>query len=97
MKIRQLLERDTSVPSTAEYEYQFQLPNGEWSTEMIEISGYVHTEHDPYNTGDSPTQTTFEPVEATVKSTGKPFDMNLIKDHKVWDQISHEAAERAGY
>lgn len=97
MKIRQLLERDSSEPASVEYEFEFQRPDGEWDSTMIEIRGNVHTQYDPYNTGDSPTQTHFEPIEATDKSTGKPFDLKLIKDQKSWDWISQEAAEQAGY
>lgn len=96
MKIRQLLERDNSTPATVEYELEYQRPDGEWDSSIIEINGRVHTEHDPYNTGDSPAQTTFEPVSAYDKTTGKPFDLSMIKDQKAWDWISQQAAEQAG-
>ena len=98
MKIRAILERDQRVPTSVDYEQEFQDANGEWDYRVVTIEGDAITEYDPYNTGDSPSIGTFEPRRAFVKDTGAELDlMPFIKslDHKSYQWIINQACENA--
>lgn len=75
MKIRALLERDERIPSSVDYEQEFQGPDGEWESRMVTVEGDLITEYDPFNTGDSPSTSTFEPTGVIIKDTGEQLDL----------------------
>ncbi len=98
MKLKALLERDTSVPTSVDYEQEFQDANGEWDYRFITIEGNCITEYDPYATGDSPSQSTFEPTRAFVKDTGEEIELTpFLKslDPKSYQWIVDQACENA--
>lgn len=98
MKLQALLERDTSTPTSVEYEHQFQGPDGEWDSRMLVITGNLITEYDPYATGDSPSISTFEPTGVTAKDTGEELDLTaFIKslDQKSYQWIIDQAGENS--
>jgi hypothetical protein len=99
MKIRAILERDISVPTSVDYEdYPVQLPNGETDYIVVTIEGNAITEYDPYNTGDSPSIGTFEPTRVFNKETGEELELQaFIKslDDKSYQWIINQACENA--
>ena len=98
MKLQALLERDSRTPTSVEYEQEFQGPDGEWDSRMLEVTGDLITEYDPYATGDSPSQSTFEPRSVTVKDTGEELDLvAFLKtlDEKSYQWLINQAAENS--
>lgn len=61
---------------------------------MYEINGTVTVESDPFATGDSPTESTFEPVSAIDKKTGKPVSLQQLLARIPEDQYQ-ELVDRA--
>lgn len=81
MKLRTLLERDVTVPASVTFEYERPLPDGEVEYVDVTIEGTCTVLTDPYGTGDSPTDTSFDADRAFVTDTGEQLDLNvLIKD-----------------
>lgn len=90
MKIRAILERAGAnrTTSSVEYELEEQQPNGDWIARMVIVSGYVTVEQDPFGTGDSPSETSFDPVSVVDKETGQKMDVKAF-----YASISRSAAE----
>jgi hypothetical protein len=99
MKIRALLERDSRIPTSVDYEdYPVQTANGETDYIVVTIEGDCITEYDPYATGDSPSVGTFEPTRAFNKETNEELDLQqFIKslDPKSYQWIIDQACENA--
>jgi hypothetical protein len=92
------LERDERIPASVDYEQEFQGPDGEWDSRMLTVEGDLIIEHDPYNTGDSPSISTFEPTGVIVKETGDQLNLqqflkSLTPQQYQW--IINQAAESA--
>lgn len=88
MKLSAIFEKSTYDTVSVDYDLERQQPNGEWETIPVRISGVVHTEYDPFGTGDSPTEYEFEPRTVEVIETGEKIDVKAF-----YSMIEPSAAE----
>lgn len=87
MNLKQLLEGRglSQMPVTLEFEQEVINSNDEAEYRMLTVVGTVETELDPYGTGDSPTDQSFEITSVCVTDTGEKIDPRLLTD----DEFSH--------
>lgn len=102
MKIRAILERAgiDRTPASVEYELEEEQPNGDWIARMVVVSGTVTIERDPYGTGDSPTDSSFDPLVVVDKETGEQLDVKafyamITPSAAQW--IEDQAVQNASY
>lgn len=88
MKLSAIFEKSSYNTVSVAYDLERQLPDGEWEVVPVRVSGVVHTERDPFGTGDSPTEHTFEPRSVEVAETGQQIDVDAF-----YKMISQSAAE----
>ena len=92
MKLKDLFESIDRIPVTVEYEWED--PAMEHQPRWVEVDCVVTVTTDPYATGDSPTEKYVDIKSATLKDTGKPFDLNQLNKSSL-DWIEQQAADKA--
>lgn len=88
-----LAERSNRQLTTVQFDQEIETSPGEWDTRTLTIRGFVDAERDPFGTGDSPTEYSFEPQQV-LDPQGNEVDPNSLSDSE-WAYIEDEAIRNA--
>ena len=93
--LRELRAPRIPVEIEAEHEEKSTAPEAEngWIMRIILVRGYVTIEHDPFGTGDSPTEFSFTPTDAIDTVTKQPFNVEQFTEPE-WEYIDNQAIQK---